>query len=287
MKGILLDLLTGLVAAGLLHLFGAYSYGSGGMGTVFLGAALVFVPAGLLRGNSVPTYSGIKALLLISAFVIIFGLILPIPRYYLASLTAIAYGSSLAAIYARRSWTARARNRSLFILGTTFAAVEIASAMGAPMLAVWRTTRTGNVPARDFTVMRLDGTNVDSAEFKGHIAVLYFWASWCPPCREEFPKLEKLYQRYESNPNVVFLAVNANERGESPEGAGRFIENGGYTIPVAFDDQRAAARLRVGVYPSLILFDRSGHIRLVHAGYDASERYVEHLSKEIDRLLAE
>lgn len=199
----------------------------------------------------------------------------------------IAYASSLAAIYARRSWAANARKRSLFLLGATLGVVEIASIVGAPMLAVRITTRTGNVVAPDFSIVRLDGRQMQSAELKDHITVLYFWATWCPPCWEEFPKLQRLYDRYGSNPNVIFLAVDANGKGETPENAQAFAQTQGYTIPMAFDAQRAAARLRIGIYPSLLIFDRSGHIRLVHAGFDGSEHYVENLSNEIDRLLAE
>jgi len=275
------------VAAGLFCLFAVYSFDWGGMRTQFVSAALLFVLAGFLRGNSFPPHGGLKALLLISAFLIFLGLIRPNPSFKLVILAVIAYGSSLAAVYARRSWAVGAQNRSLFILGATLAVVEIASVLGAPVLAKWLTTRTANVPASEVSVMRLDGRRVDSAQLRGRITVLCFWATWCPPCWQEFPQLERLYERYESNPDVVFLAIDAKGKGETPELARAFIENGGYTIPAAFDDQRAAARLHVRVYPSLLILDRSWHVRLVHAGYDGSERHVENLSNEIDRLLAE
>lgn len=257
------------------------------MGTWFAAAGLLFLSAAFLRGNTVPAYPGLKALLLISTYVIFYGLIRPAAPFMLAILTVIAFGCSIAAIYARRIWRVGTRSRSLLILGVLLGLVEIVSVVGAPILAERMTTRTGNVPAPEISAMRLNGRSVDSAQIRGRVTVLYFWATWCPFCGQEFPKLEKLYERYESNPNVVFLAIDVGGKGETAEIAKSFVENGGYRIPAAFDDQHAAASLHIGVYPSLLLLDKSWQVRLVHAGYDGSERYVQNLSREIDRLLAE
>lgn len=82
-QGILLDLLTGLVAASLFFFLAAYSFGAGGMRTVFAGSGLIFALCGLLRGSSPPAYSGLKALVLISVFVVTFTFIRPIPRFKL------------------------------------------------------------------------------------------------------------------------------------------------------------------------------------------------------------
>lgn len=124
------------------------------------------------------------------------------------------------------------------------------------------------------------------ANSKGRVAVLDFWATWCPPCWQEFPQLDRLYRRYESNPDVIFLAIDVNRNGESPEKARAFVRSGGYTVPVAFDDNNAVVRLHAEGYPHLLLVDKSGRVRLIHAGYDGSEHFVENLSKVIDRLLA-
>lgn len=128
---------------------------------------------------------------------------------------------------------------------------------------------------------------MDSAQLKGHVTVLYFWATWCPPCWQEFPRLEKLYERYRSNPDVVFFAVDAEGNGETRRKVESFIDGGGYNIPVAFDVRGAAARLQLGVYPTLLIFDKNWHVRLVQAGFDGSEHLVNNLSKEINSLLAE
>jgi thiol-disulfide isomerase/thioredoxin len=284
---ILLDLFTSLVTTGLFVVWEIYSFAWRGLGTSVVAAALLFAAAGFLRGNSVPASSLLKALLLTSAFVIFYGFIRPMPQFMLATLPLTVYASSLAATHARRNWTVGARSRSLFILGATLGVVEIASSIGAPILVERIFTWRVNFPAPEFSAMRLNGRSVESRQLKGRVAVLYFWATWCPICWQEFPKLEKLYQRYESNSEVVFLAIDADGNGEGPEVASAFIRQGAYRIPAAFDDRRATARFRLGMYPTLMLLDKSWHVRLVHAGYDGTERYVKNLSGQIDRLLKE
>lgn len=55
-----------------------------------------------------------------------------------------------------------------------------------------------------------DGVNQDLSQYKGKIIVLNFWATWCPPCREEMPELSELYTEYK-NKNVVVLGVAVDE----------------------------------------------------------------------------
>jgi thiol-disulfide isomerase/thioredoxin len=133
--------------------------------------------------------------------------------------------------------------------------------------------------------MRLSGRSIESSRLKGTVTVLYFWATWCPPCWQEFPKVEKLYERYESNHNVVFLAIDAGEESQTAETARSFIENGAYRIPAAFDDRRAAATLHIRTLPCLLLLDKAWHVRLVHVGYDGSEHFIANMSKVIDQLV--
>jgi len=101
------------------------------------------------------------------------------------------------------------------------------------------------------------------------------------------PELEKLYRRYQGNSKVSFWAVDVQKDGENPEKARDFIQKAGYTLPVAFGSEKSLERLSVEDFPSLIIIDKSGRIRLVHTGYDRSEQLQGELSKEIDTLLGE
>jgi|SRR5579884_608638 len=135
---------------------------------------------------------------------------------------------------------------------------------------------------------RLDGTAVRSADLRGSVVVLDFWATWCPACRREMPELNKLYAQYRTTSHVSFWALDVNKGEETPEKAREFMRQRGFTLPVAFDNHDAATLLlRDQSFPSLLVLDKAGRIRLIHTGYDRSERLRAELSAEIDALLKE
>jgi len=62
-------------------------------------------------------------------------------------------------------------------------------------------------PAPDFAIMSFEGQAIKLSELRGKVVVINIWASWCPPCREEAPFLEKTWQQYKDR-GVVFLGVD-------------------------------------------------------------------------------
>jgi peroxiredoxin len=66
-------------------------------------------------------------------------------------------------------------------------------------------------PTPDFTLPNPDGKKVSLKDFRGKLVFLNFWATWCVPCREEMPAMEKLYQEFKDR-NFVILAVNVKDR---------------------------------------------------------------------------
>jgi thiol-disulfide isomerase/thioredoxin len=256
------------------------------MRRVFLMTALVFVATGAARGNSLPQNGWLKALLLICSCILVFLFASGTPPVMLGFEALISYAAAVTGISARRSW-AVSRTRSIVLVTTILAVVVLGSMIGAPALASRLVTRTADIPVAEFSMIRVDGRVVDSSTFKGRVVVLDFWATWCAPCRQEFPVLEKLYQHYKANPNVAFFAIDVNRDGETPEKARAFVAKAGYTIPIAYDDKEIVTRLKAEGYPHLLLLDKAGHVRLEHIGYDGAERFVENLSKQIDKLLSE
>ena len=91
-------------------------------------------------------------------------------------------------------WVARYQQFGLAV--ALLSVVAVASVVRAPMLANRLNNRTANTPNPEFSVTRLDGAVVKSSALKGHLIVLDFWATWCPPRRQKFPELEKLNRRY-------------------------------------------------------------------------------------------
>jgi peroxiredoxin len=66
-------------------------------------------------------------------------------------------------------------------------------------------------PTPEFTLPNLDSKKISLKDFRGKLVFLNFWATWCVPCREEMPAMEKLYQEFKEK-NFVVLAVNVKDR---------------------------------------------------------------------------
>jgi len=83
----------------------------------------------------------------------------------------------------------------------------------------------------DFTLPDPGGNKLSLKDFRGKIVMLNFWASWCDPCREEMPSMERLYQEFRDKGFVV-LAVNVRDKRED---ALAFMRKFNVTYPVVFD----------------------------------------------------
>ncbi len=94
----------------------------------------------------------------------------------------------------------------------------------------------------DFSLESLDGELVSSDELQGHPVVLNFWASWCVPCREEVPALERAWREYRDD-GLVIVGVNIRDAASS---AARFVDEYGVTYPVVRDENLQLAR-KLGV----------------------------------------
>jgi len=94
-------------------------------------------------------------------------------------------------------------------------------------------------PTPDFTLTNLEGKKVSLKDFRGKTVFLNFWATWCVPCREEMPAMEKLYQEYKDK-NFVVLAINVKDRKQD---AAAFLKELKLTYPVASDPEAEVAAL--------------------------------------------
>lgn len=91
----------------------------------------------------------------------------------------------------------------------------------------------------DFSLATPAGTRIALKDFRGKVVLLNFWASWCTPCREEMPAMEKLYREYKDN-NFVILAVAVKDRKKD---ALKFIKELKITYPVALDPDAQVGNL--------------------------------------------
>ena len=149
--------------------------------------------------------------------------------------------------------------------------------MGAGALAA-------NVPisedAPDFTLKTLDGPNLRLEEHRGEVLLINFWASWCGPCRQEMPVLDRLHQRYE---DTGFAVWGINVEGEV-EPAQKLVDKTQVTFPVLIDEGQAVSELYdLEAMPSTVVVDRDGVVRYIHRGYKPGDeaKYVEVVKKLI------
>jgi len=94
-------------------------------------------------------------------------------------------------------------------------------------------------------------------DYKGRVVLLNFWASWCPPCREEFPSLERLQQKLGGKEFTV-LAVSVSD---SEEGIGRFLAGRKPVFDILMDDDgKVSTAFRARGVPVTYLLDRQGRL---------------------------
>ena len=141
---------------------------------------------------------------------------------------------------------------------------------------------TASGPAANFTLKDADGNNVRLSEYRGQVVLINFWASWCGPCRQEFPLLDALHQKYQPMGFTVF-GVNVEQERELADKVLREIP---VTFPILFDDRNEVSEeYDVDAMPATVLVDRSGEIRFMHRGYKPG--YEDLYEKQVRALIRE
>ncbi|MDD8018047.1 MAG: redoxin domain-containing protein [Bacteroidota bacterium] len=145
-----------------------------------------------------------------------------------------------------------------------------------------------NKPAIDFTLKDLEGSSVSLNSLRGKVVVVDFWATWCGPCKSSFPFLQKVYEKYKSNPNVKILAVNTWERQIGAEREAlvkKFLEENKYTFPVLYDEG-VVEKYGVEGIPTKFIIDKKGIIAFKTIGF-GGEGMVSEMTTQLDLLLKE
>jgi peroxiredoxin len=128
-------------------------------------------------------------------------------------------------------------------------------------------------PAPDFELELLDGTKVSLSDFEGHPILINYWATWCPPCREELPLIQERLDRY--SPDLVVLTINA---GEEPKTVRNFIQQKAFSFHVLLDPEwKAEALYGIYAYPTTVFIDREGLIQARYVGGMSAEILDEYL----------
>jgi peroxiredoxin len=134
--------------------------------------------------------------------------------------------------------------------------------------------------APDFTLHTMNGPNMRLQEQRGRVVMVNFWATWCGPCRQEMPQLNRLYEKYHAA-GFVLLGVNVDDdQRKAAEVAAKL----GVTFPVLLDSDKIVSKLYdLSTMPSTVIIDRDGKVRYVHRGYLTG--YEDSYEKQIRELL--
>jgi len=121
---------------------------------------------------------------------------------------------------------------------------------------------------------------VDLGDLKGKVIFLNFWATWCPPCQAEMPSVNKLYQQFKNDPNVVFILVDGDS---DLVKAQQYMTRKKFDLPVYEVDSPIPEQLFKGSLPTTVVFDKAGRISYNEEGaanYN-SKKFVEFMRQLI------
>ena len=120
--------------------------------------------------------------------------------------------------------------------------------------------------APDFSVEMLDGRTIKLSELRGKVVMLCFWATWCPPCRQEMAHLQEGVIDHFAGKDLVVLPIS---RGEKRDVVEKFLADNGYTFGVGLDPERAIYDLYASNFvPRTFIINKRGKVVYRVAGYD-------------------
>ena len=132
-------------------------------------------------------------------------------------------------------------------------------------------------PAPELSLETLNGKGKITLEsLQGKTVVVDFWATWCGPCKQSFPKLEELSKRMGDKVEIIGVSVDDEKKGVL-----EFAKENGATFAIGWDEGHAIAeKWKVGTMPTTFIVDGTGTVRFIHDGYHDGE------TKEMEKEIA-
>ena len=120
-------------------------------------------------------------------------------------------------------------------------------------------------PAPGWELQDLKGKTIRSADFKGKVVILDFWATWCPPCRAEIPGFIELQKKYQVQ-GLAVVGVSVDQAGSAAVKS--FAKKMGMNYPVVLADAKIADAFGgIAGIPATFIIDRAGRIVKQHLGF--------------------
>jgi thiol-disulfide isomerase/thioredoxin/outer membrane lipoprotein-sorting protein len=137
----------------------------------------------------------------------------------------------------------------------------------------------------NFKFQDLDGKTVTQESLAGKVAVLDFWATYCGPCKQSLPEVEKVYQKFKDNPKVAFYAVSVDQPDVQNTDLVKIFEELKVKIPMLRNTDRSAMAFRFEGIPATFLIDGKGVVQDCKMGGDP-KKIVDELSEKLKKLLS-
>lgn len=231
------------------------------MGCLFYAAAGRILARGVLN-------SWLSAFLIVSSFTVVF-LILVVPQipgfYYFPVLF---YFSAAAGSYMDK------KLRSTVIIIPMIAVLAVVTIWVVPSNLKEALTRSLDKDIPVFELTNLSGETINSEGLKDKVVILDFFGTWCKPCIEELETLTHVKKNIETYDDVLFLVVNADLGGDTPEKFSAFIDSKDYNFDYYYDHQSTvydALGYTGSGLPVLLVIDKNGRLRYQHIGFNSAE----------------
>ncbi len=146
--------------------------------------------------------------------------------------------------------------------------------------------KSGTVPeiqsAPDFTFLNAEGEETRLADLTGKPILINFWATWCPPCKEELPCFQKAYAEY--GQQVQFLMMNETDGvRDTVESAAAFVQENGYDFPLCFDNKGQGGQAYSVMYiPVTVFITAEGKLAYQHVGAITEEALFSMLERHLN-----
>jgi peroxiredoxin len=147
-------------------------------------------------------------------------------------------------------------------------------ALSIALAALLRAEQAQNAPAPAWKLKDVDGNLVTSAQFKGKVVVLDFWATWCPPCKSEIPGYVGLQKKYAAD-GLVIVGISTDEDGPKRQATVKDFMAAyriNYTIVMTDGDVENAFG-GIDAIPTTFIIDRDGRIRFRKVGAMPEEEF--------------